>query len=1081
MKLVDASIKNPITVIVGVILLVMFGLIALLRIPVQLTPNVDKAEITVNTIWTGASPQEVEREIIDEQEDVLKSVEGLVEMKSESFYGRGTITLKFQVGTDPNAALLKVSNNLNQVPEYPDEAEEPVLVSSGSQQNAIAWIVLERLSGDNTNIATEYQFVKDFIKPRFERIPGVAESEIYGGVEPEMQVIFAPDALAAHRISIAEVAAALNRENENISAGDFDEGKRKFIARTVGQYQSPQDVADVVIKYINGAPIYVYDVAEVRLGYAKPAATVHEKDRPTIAVNCKRQTGANVIQVMKGVRQAIVELNAGLLKERGMRLRQVYDETEYIESAIDLVRQNLFVGGTLAVLVLILFLRSINSTLIIATAIPISVVGTFLMMTFFGRNINVISLAGLAFAVGMVVDAAIVVLENIDRHRELGESRVVAAQRGTTEVWGAVLASTLTTMAVFIPVVYVQEEAGQLFKDIAIAISCAVALSLIVSITVIPTFAAKILGFFRERRKAKLAVKYQQMHGVSANPGSKPAGDDTYDSVGHVSFFGKALRRLDNFAHRFTEGVANFNYKVTGSVPARLAVVLVLTGLSLGMALWLSPPSEYLPEGNRNFVFSFLLPPPGYNLEELDDIGKEIVDDLDPYWKGVESKEGTIEFREPRIRNLFYVALGRLMFAGASTEDPLKARDLVPIFKQELAKIPGFYATSYQSSLFGRGISSGRTIDIDITGPDLVQLVRIGARIFGQSMQLLPGSQVRPIPSLDLGNPEIQIIPDRVRAASLGLAARDIGEAVDTLLDGRKVSDYQHEGKEIDLTLMGRSSSTQRTQDFDNLLLRTLDGQLITLGSVTDVRWVAGPTQINHIERQRAITIQVRPPKETPLETAMQIIENKIIAPIKNSNELGNLYNINLAGTADDLVVTRRALQWNFILALVITYLLMAALFASFLYPFVIMFSVPLAAAGGFAGLWLVSTFIEYQSLDVLTMLGFIILIGTVVNNAILIVHQSLNHMRHEGLERREAIREAVRNRIRPIFMSTTTSVFGMLPLVLFRGAGSELYRGLGSVVVGGLALSTIFTLFLIPALFSLVLDARFRITGKIT
>lgn len=1076
MKLVDASIKNPITVAVGVILLVMFGLIALLRIPVQLTPNVDKAEITINTIWPGASPQEVEREIIDEQEDVLKSVEGLVEMKSESFYSRGRVTLKFQVGTDPDAALLKVSNNLNQVPEYPDEAQEPVLVSSGSEQNAIAWIILERLSGDNTGIETEYQFVKDFVKPRFERIPGVAESEIYGGVEPEMQVVFDPNTLAAYDITIAEVATALNRENENISAGDFDEGKRKFIARTVGQYQSPNDVGNVVIKYINGAPIYVHDIAEVRLGYAKPSATVSEKGRPTIAVNAKRQTGANVLQVMNGVRAAITEMNAGLLKERGLRLRQVYDETEYIESAIDLVRQNLFVGGTLAVLVLILFLRSINSTLIIATAIPISVVGTFLMMTFFGRNINVISLAGLAFAVGMVLDAAIVVLENIDRHRGLGEGRVEAAYKGTTEVWGAVLASTLTTMAVFVPVVYVQEEAGQLFKDIAIAISCAVALSLIVSITVIPTFSAKILGFFRERRKAKLAAKHEKLSGVLANPGPQSDGAKSSKPGSGLSPFKKSIRFLDRFSHNFTEGVANFNYRVMGSVPARMAVVVALTGFSLAMALWLSPPSEYLPEGNRNFVFSLLLPPPGYNLEELAKVGNTIVKDLEPYWKD----DGSVEYREPRIRNLFYVALGRIMFAGASTQDPLKARDLVPIFKRELRKIPGFYATSYQSSLFGRGITSGRTIDVDISGPDLTRLIQFGGRVFGQAMQLLPGSQVRPIPSLDLGNPEIQITPDRVRAASLGLSARDIGQVVDTLLDGRKVSDYQHDGKEIDLTLMGISSSTKQTQDFENLILRTSNGRLITLGSVADVRWVSGPTQINHIERQRAITIQVRPPRETPLETAMQTLENKVIGPLKKSGELGGLYNINLAGTADDLVVTRKALQWNFVLALAITYLLMAALFASFLYPLVIMFSVPLAAAGGFAGLWLVSNFIEYQSLDVLTMLGFIILIGTVVNNAILIVHQSLNHMRHEGMERREAIREAVRNRIRPIFMSTTTSVFGMLPLVLFRGAGSELYRGLGSVVVGGLALSTIFTLFLIPALFSLVLDARYRLTGKI-
>ncbi|MCK5656310.1 MAG: efflux RND transporter permease subunit, partial [Deltaproteobacteria bacterium] len=544
-----------------------------------------------------------------------------------------------------------------------------------------------------------------------------------------------------------------------------------------------------------------------------------------------------------------------------------------------------------------------------------------------------------------------------------------------------------------------------------------------------------------------------------------------------LSPFKKSIRFLDRFSHNFTEGVANFNYRVTGSVPARVAVVVALTGFSLAMALWLSPPSEYLPEGNRNFVFSLLLPPPGYNLEELDKVGNTIVKELEPYWKD----DASVEYREPRIRNLFYVALGRIMFAGASTQDPLKARDLVPIFKKELRKIPGFYATSYQSSLFGRGITSGRTIDVDISGPDLTRLIQFGGRVFGQAMQLLPGSQVRPIPSLDLGNPEIQITPDRVRAASLGLAARDIGQVVDTLLDGRKVSDYQHDGKEIDLTLMGISSATKQTQDFENLLLRTADGRLVTLGSVADVRWVSGPTQINHIERQRAITIQVRPPRETPLETAMQTLENKVIGPLKKSGELGGLYNINLAGTADDLVVTRKALQWNFVLALAITYLLMAALFASFLYPLVIMFSVPLAAAGGFAGLWLVSNLIEYQSLDVLTMLGFIILIGTVVNNAILIVHQSLNHMRHEGMERREAIREAVRNRIRPIFMSTTTSVFGMLPLVLFRGAGSELYRGLGSVVVGGLALSTIFTLFLIPALFSLVLDARYKLTGKIT
>lgn len=400
-----------------------------------------------------------------------------------------------------------------------------------------------------------------------------------------------------------------------------------------------------------------------------------------------------------------------------------------------------------------------------------------------------------------------------------------------------------------------------------------------------------------------------------------------------------------------------------------------------------------------------------------------------------------------------------------------RTRELLPYVYGVLKKIPGMIAIVQQPSLFATGIGEGRSIEIEIKGPELASLLALGGQIFGQAMQLIPGAQVRPIPSLDLGNPEMRVIPDRDRLTRVGMTTSDLGKTVDALVDGAIASQYQILGEEIDLVVKGEEKRLERTQDLANLLVQTPRGERVTLGSLADVRLEEGPTQINHINSERAITIQVIPPTEVPLETAMATVKDQIVDPIKASGRLGSLYRIDLSGTADDLTRTRLALQWNVILALVISYLLMSALFENFLYPFIIMFSVPLAAAGGFVGLLLVNVFIAYQPLDIVTMLGFVILVGVVVNNAILIVHQALNNMRDGHMLPREAIRESVRSRIRPIYMSTVTSVFGMMPLVLTPGAGSEFYRGLGSVVVGGLLVSTVFTIFLVPALLSLLLD----------
>jgi HAE1 family hydrophobic/amphiphilic exporter-1 len=497
------------------------------------------------------------------------------------------------------------------------------------------------------------------------------------------------------------------------------------------------------------------------------------------------------------------------------------------------------------------------------------------------------------------------------------------------------------------------------------------------------------------------------------------------------------------------------------------------------MAWLLMPKTEYLPQGNRELLFGLLLPPPGYNLEEFNEIARTIEDGVLPLISHDGESELAKQLNLPDVKNLFYVAFGHMAFFGVVSADQQRTPELLPYVYGILGKIPGMIGMVQQPSLFEEGVGQGRSIDIEIKGPDLERLIMMGRQIFGQVMGLMPTAQVFPVPSLDLGNPEMRVVPNRDRLTRLGMTTADLGRTVDALVDGAKASSYRLYGDEIDLVVKGEEATLKRTQDLAELPVQTPMGERVTLGSLADIRLTEGPTQINHINSERAITIRVNPPSDLPLETAMDIINEKVVGPIRDSGELGTLYRIDLSGTADDLVKTRNALQWNLILAIIISYLLMSALFENFFYPFIIMFSVPLAAAGGFVGLLLVNLFIAPQPLDVITMLGFVILIGIVVNNAILIVHQSLNNMRDSNMPAREAIRESVGSRIRPIYMSTVTSVFGMLPLVLFPGAGSEFYRGLGSVVVGGLLVSTIFTIFLVPALLSLVLDAGAAIKAR--
>ena len=1039
MNFIQACIRYPVSTAVGVIFLILFGFVALFAMPVQLTPEVTKPEIVVTTIWPGASPQEVERDIIDEQEEELKSLEGLVRMRSESQDGQGVITLLFQVGTDKDAARLKVSNRLDQVEDYPANVEKPIITGQAGVSGAIAWFHLDPVAKDSYdgNIAELYDYVDDYIVPELERVQGVSKANIYGGRGQEVHVIADPTRLALRQVTLVELADAIERENRNYSGGDFDEGKRRYIVRTVGEYRSPQDLENIVIAQRNGVSVYLRDVARVELSYEKHTGSIYSLHNETIALNIQREIGANELDIMAEVRERVAKLNKELLHPMGLYMDHVWDQTGYINSAIDLVRNNLFIGGSLAILVLLVFLRNAGSTFIAALTIPISIIGTFLMMGIFDRTINVISLAGLAFATGMVVDNSIVVLENIYRHRQSGKSLFNAAYDGVTEVWGAVLASTLTTIAVFAPVMLIEEEIGQLFADIAVAISCAVGLSLIVAITVIPTMSARML------RVAEGNGGFHRLWGgVSA-------------------------------AASLRDRIAALSYWINKTVLRRLIVVGVVVILAVTASILLKPKTEYLPTGNTDFLFGLLLPPPGYTVTERASIHGQFAGAMEFLKSHPPATPEAEQLPGAGLDTFFFGFAGEILFMGVTPNDPLRTGELLPIFHNAMAAVPGAIPILQQWSIFEDEGGEGRSIDVEVKGPDLERLIALGGEIFALAAEVLPGAQVFPIPGLDLGNPEVQVKPDRRRASELGISNRDLGFSVNALVDGVKVSDYQHEGKEIDIRLKAEEGVVYNTHTLEQLPVATPDGRLVTLGSVADVSVTSGPVQINHRERERTITIRIAPEVQMPTEAAMEIIQSQIVDPIRQRQELSGLYRIELAGSADKLARAGSALKWNLILALIITFLLMSALFESFLYPFVILFSVPLAALGGFLGLAAVNATIAYQPLDVLTMLGFIILLGTVVNNPILIVHQSLNYIRKEGMEAHIAIREAVHSRIRPIFMSAGTSTFAMLPLILAPGAGSELYRGIGGVVVGGLLLSTLFTLFIVPALLSLVFDLR--------
>ncbi len=1014
-------VSYPVTTMVGVIIALLFGGISLSRIPVQMKPTIDRPVITVETRYKGAAPLEVEEEVTEPTEQKLTSVEGLTQMTSKSEEGRSRVILEFDWGTDKDIARLDVSEKMGLVRDLPDDTDRPTIRAVNSDaEDSIAWIVIETSRPIN-----EVRVVADdVIRPKLERVPGVGAVFMFGGEDREVRVTLDYEAMNARGITVKALREALLRENRNTKGGKIDEGKRRYVIRTVGNFTKLDQLRNTIIARLPAGPVYLRDFAKVQFDYEDPTRRVRVSTKPTIAFSIRRRTGANTIEVMAKLKETMKEVNR-IYDGRDIKLRQVYDETDYIHQSRGLVINNIYIGGALAVGVLLLFLGSISSVVIIAIAIPVAMISTFIFIFLLGRSINIISLAGLAFAVGMVVDNSIVVLENIYRHREMGKDRWQAAVDGGVEVWGAVLASTLTTLAVFLPVIFVQDETGQLFRDIAIAISVAVGLSLIVSISVVPMLSSRMLRMSKEESLLSRLISFTGIY-----------------------WFGRVFR--DRF-------VALVTWLMRGMV-FRLFIASALTATSIFLAWYFFPPIDYLPKGNRNLLFIFLRTPPGLNLDQMD----KIMGKLEGRLKNV--KEADRFFAVIRPVNPL---LG--LIAKKEYSDQESMRKLVRKLFGVVQGFPGIKGFVTQVSLFrrrGSGFIGGINLQVDVTGDSLEEIQRIAGEVAAKSRKL---SGVRFVnSSFDLGNPELQVHVDREKAADLGLSVTELGDIVETLVNGTRSGIFRDQGKELDIVLRDSKEKFTRTQELSQITIYTPDGRSVQLGDIAEIRQVLGPTKIEHIDRDRSVKLTVNLDDTLPLQVAIERIRRDVIDPIRAKLPLG--YSVEVGGRAKDLERTWDALKWSFLLALVITYLLMASLFEAWSYPLIIMFSVPLASTGGVLAISFMNSIEPSVKMDTLAMLGFIILTGIVVNNAILLVHQALNHFRG-GMPMREAILESVRDRMRPIFMTMTTTVLGMLPLVVSSGSGSELYRGLGAAVLGGLATSTVFTLLLIPVVFSLWVD----------
>ena len=1014
MNLTRPALSNPVAVVAAILMVLLMGAIGLASLPIQMIPDVQRPFIQINTGWRAAAPEEVESEIVEQQEDMLRGIPGLDKMESTASRGNASISLSFTVETDLQRALIEVMNRLNQVPRYPNDVTEPQIYAGRDQWGtAIAWFAITPEPGNTREMASYSDFVREVVLARVERVAGVSNADAFGGRDNEVRITFDPYETAALGIDITELASRTGNNNDT-SGGFNDIGRRQYTLRFAGKYEL-SEFGEMVLDWRGGNPVRLRDIATIDVVMRDSSGFLTKNGVNSIAFNTQVEKGVNVLEVMEELKIAIEELRVGPLKRAGLEIEQVYDETIYIDESIAMLVTNLLLGVSLAIAILWWFLRRFRATFMVALSIPVSLFVSFLILQLSGRTLNMISLAGLAFAIGMVLDAAIVVLENIVRLREKGMGPDAAAIRGATQIWGALFASTATTVVIFVPIVFLRDVSGQLFADLALVISVAVSASLLVAMTIIPTAAAKLLP----------TISLQDPH---------------------VDWWSKLTRLIMRWTDR---------------AEIRRALIATAFATAIFFTWLLLPPAEYLPEGKQSWIFAFILPPPGQSVvsarQEFADV---VADRMAP---------GLEDGADLEIESYFNGMFGSFGFLGAVMEDPDDVGPFVDKLNAEiLAGFPDTMAFADTWGTFDR-LGSGGNVELNIQSRDMDAMLAAARAGMRAVNEFLPGAQARPVPGVDFSEPELRFVPDERRVTEAGWTRQQMSTVMRALGDGVFVGDYFDGDRRMDIIL--RASEWTSPEQLAATPLATPIGGIQSVDQLVRMQRTAGPSQIRRVDRRRAVTLVVTPPDDQPLEEVIGIlkkdIEPGLLALLPDDGE------ISYYGSADDLKIALNSMSRSFALAIVVLYLLMSGLFRSFVDSLLVVSALPLATVGGVVLLRVLSL-----PMDLLTMIGFITLLGLVVNNAILLVHQTRSAER-KGLDRRSAVEQAIRRRLRPILMSTLTSLFALLPLLVIPGPGSEMYQGLAAVIVGGMSVSTMFTLILLPSLLRLGENAPGRVMAR--
>ena len=1034
----ESTIKHGTLVTVITLIVCVLGIVAAINIPVQMIPDLEVRTVSIRTSWPGATPQDVEKEIIIEQEEYLRSVPSLQRIVSTASFGSARIELEFPFGIDMNDTLINISNALSQVPSYPNNVDEPRIYATSFSANSFMYYRVMPLQGNprNLDIVPLQDFVEDNVASRMETVKGVSEVRTYGGAERQIQIRLNPSALVERNLSVADVRTAIRERNRDISGGEIETGKRRYLLRTIGRFRDLDELSQLILVRRGDGVVRLGEVADIQLDHFDVSRLSYTDGAPVIGMSVRRQAGSNVIDIKQALSLEVQEINRDVLNPAGMKMRLVADDVGYVQASVFNVWKNLLLGALLASLVMYLFLRSGKATLAGILGIPVCTIAAFLGLLLADRTINVISLAGVAFAIGMTLDNSIVVLESIELARRKGKNRIDAAIEGVSRVWPAVLASTMTTIMVFIPILFIAEEAGQLYSDIAIAISASILASMLYAITVLPASTVR-LDFM-------------------------PASE------------------REDVMHWRQHVIASLEWLIS-SRQRSIAVILAIIMLSLAVIVMLTPAAEYLPEGEEPKTFATLSSPPGYNLKTMTRIGLDLQDYFLPFLNDSPEDYDAGRTSVPALAYFNLSIQASSIRIITQPQDPAHIKDLMTAIRNKYETYPGMRNFISRGSIITSNTGGSRSVSLDISGPDLEDIYRVARLTDERAKQVLEKPRVRARPStLTLSQPMIEVQPRWDRVAEIGITGGDLGFTVSALTDGAFVDEFFLDDDKIDIYLYGNSTNSNNLDSLQQLPVYIPDTAVVPLSALASITETVDTNSIRRVDGQRTVTLNIIPPDDVALETGVEIVRKDVINHLREAGEIPSNINITISGASDQLDATRKSLGNNYTVALIIIYLLLVAIFSHWGFPLLIMTTIPLGVAGGIVGLWLFNLLGGWlhliglpeatQSFDMITMLGFLILMGTVVNNPILIVHQSMVNLYRSNMSPEQAVRHAVETRLRPIAMSTLTTMFGLAPLVFLPGAGTELYRGVGIIVMFGLLGTALVALTFLPTLTLLVL-----------